>query len=155
MRLLPPYARQRFSTWFEKRPKISLTQRQGKVTVFPTCLVEYQEPAIGHDLVKVYRLAVDPTCQVTGMPITAENSHVHHAPPMFDTIADSFAEHVGGYDLLAGRLKTGDNVYGSYMVEDDCRSWLTWHGQRAVLLLVHRSANAHIEAARRNIKKDG
>ena len=42
-RLLPPYAKQRFSTWFKKRPKINLTKRQGKVTVFPTCLVEYQE----------------------------------------------------------------------------------------------------------------
>jgi len=54
VRLLPPYAKQRFSTWFEKRPKISLAKRQGKVTVFPTCLVEYQEPAIGKDLVKVF-----------------------------------------------------------------------------------------------------
>ena len=53
-RLLPPYAKQRFSTWFKKRPKINLTKRQGKVTVFPTCLVEYQETQIGKDLVKVY-----------------------------------------------------------------------------------------------------
>ncbi len=28
--------------------------RQGSVAVFPTCLVEYQDPAIGQDLVKVY-----------------------------------------------------------------------------------------------------
>ncbi len=54
VRLLPPYARQRFSTWFDKRPKISLVQRQGRVTVFPTCVVEYQEAEIGKDLVKVY-----------------------------------------------------------------------------------------------------
>ena len=54
VRLLPPYAKQRFSTWFKKRPKISLTNRQGKVTVVPTCLVEYQETDIGKDLVKVY-----------------------------------------------------------------------------------------------------
>ena len=54
VRLLPPYARQRFSTWFAKRPKVSLTKRQGRVAVFPTCLVEYQQPQIGHDLVKVY-----------------------------------------------------------------------------------------------------
>ncbi len=54
VRLLPPYAKQRFSTWFKKRPKVSLTKRQGKVTVFPTCLVEYQETDIGKDLVKVY-----------------------------------------------------------------------------------------------------
>jgi Fe-S oxidoreductase len=27
---------------------------QGRVAVFPTCLVEYQAPAVGHDLVRVY-----------------------------------------------------------------------------------------------------
>lgn len=54
VRLLPPYAKQRFSTWFKKRAAIRLEKRQGRVTVFPTCLVEYQEPQIGHDLVKVY-----------------------------------------------------------------------------------------------------
>jgi Fe-S oxidoreductase len=54
VRLLPPYARQRFSTWFKQRPKVRIAKRQGRVAVFPTCLVEYQQPAIGHDLVKVY-----------------------------------------------------------------------------------------------------
>jgi glycerol-3-phosphate dehydrogenase subunit C len=54
VRLLPPYARQRFSTWFAKRPRLRINKRQGRVAVFPTCLVEYQKPEIGHDLVKVY-----------------------------------------------------------------------------------------------------
>lgn len=54
VRLLPPYARQRFTTWFKQRPKVRISKSQGKVAVFPTCLVEYQAPAIGHDLVKVY-----------------------------------------------------------------------------------------------------
>jgi len=54
VRMLPPYSKQRFSTWFKKRAKLRLEKRQGRVTVFPTCLVEYQEPQIGHDLVKVY-----------------------------------------------------------------------------------------------------
>ncbi|MFM8310676.1 MAG: heterodisulfide reductase-related iron-sulfur binding cluster [Ilumatobacteraceae bacterium] len=54
VRLLPPYARQRFSTWFAKRPRVRIAKRQGRVAVFPTCLVEYQQPQIGHDLVKVY-----------------------------------------------------------------------------------------------------
>jgi Fe-S oxidoreductase len=54
VRLLPPYARQRFSTWFKQRPKVRIAKRQGRVAVFPTCLVEYQQPSIGHDLVKVY-----------------------------------------------------------------------------------------------------
>jgi Fe-S oxidoreductase len=54
VRLLPPYARQRFTTWFKKRPKVRIATRQGRVAVYPTCLVEYQQPQIGHDLVKVY-----------------------------------------------------------------------------------------------------
>jgi glycerol-3-phosphate dehydrogenase subunit C len=54
VRLLPPFTRQRFSTWFKRRPKVRIGKRQGRVALFPTCLVEYQEPAIGHDLVKVY-----------------------------------------------------------------------------------------------------
>ena len=44
VRLLPPFARQRFSTWFKQRPRVRIDQRQGTVAVFPTCLVEYQEP---------------------------------------------------------------------------------------------------------------
>jgi len=54
VRLLPPFARQRFSTWFKKRPGVRVTRRQGRVAIFPTCLVEYQSPAIGQDMVKVY-----------------------------------------------------------------------------------------------------
>jgi len=56
-RLLPPYARQRFSTWFRKRrPSAPAPDRatQGAVSVFPTCFIEYMEPDIGKDLVKVY-----------------------------------------------------------------------------------------------------
>jgi glycerol-3-phosphate dehydrogenase subunit C len=54
VRMLPPFARSRFSTWFKNRPKTSMLNRQGKVALFPTCLVEYQDPAIGQDLIKVY-----------------------------------------------------------------------------------------------------
>ncbi len=54
VRLLPPFAKQRFSTWFKSRPKVRIGKRQGRVALFPTCLVEYQEPGIGHDVVKVY-----------------------------------------------------------------------------------------------------
>ncbi|HEY0518885.1 MAG TPA: heterodisulfide reductase-related iron-sulfur binding cluster [Ilumatobacteraceae bacterium] len=54
VRLLPPYAKQRFTTWFKRRPRVRIAKRQGRVAIFPTCLVEYQQPSIGHDLVKVY-----------------------------------------------------------------------------------------------------
>ena len=53
-RVLPPYAKQRFSTWWKKRAERKTTGRNGRVAVFQTCLVEYQNPQIGKDLVKVY-----------------------------------------------------------------------------------------------------
>jgi glycerol-3-phosphate dehydrogenase subunit C len=54
-RILPPYTRVRFTTWFNKRGTRALGQaRRAEVAVFPTCVVEYQRPEIGHDLVKVY-----------------------------------------------------------------------------------------------------
>lgn len=53
-RVLPPFAKQRFTTWFNRRPQLKIGKRQGRVALFPTCLVEYQAPEVGHDLVKVY-----------------------------------------------------------------------------------------------------
>lgn len=63
-RLLPPYARQRFSTWFKSRPGTAsmVSERSGgstsgrsrSVAVFPTCFIEYMDPGIGRDLVRVY-----------------------------------------------------------------------------------------------------
>lgn len=54
-RVLPPYAKTRFSTWWKKRTALraSTEARQGSAVLFPTCLVEYQSPQIGKDLVRV------------------------------------------------------------------------------------------------------
>lgn len=72
-RVLPPYARERFSTWFKKRKArgaVTLGRpEQARAAVFSTCLVEYQNPGVGKDLVKVYErngvdcdLATDAGC---------------------------------------------------------------------------------------------
>lgn len=53
-RILPPYNRQRFSTWFKKRTAKAISDPKGQVALFPTCIVEYQGAGIGHDMVKVY-----------------------------------------------------------------------------------------------------
>ncbi|MCL4423613.1 MAG: heterodisulfide reductase-related iron-sulfur binding cluster [Actinobacteria bacterium] len=56
-RLLPPYSKERFTTWFRRRTPPLLVDPpglQGKVSVFPTCFIEYMDPAIGKDLCKVY-----------------------------------------------------------------------------------------------------
>jgi glycerol-3-phosphate dehydrogenase subunit C len=54
-RLLPPYARQRFTTWFTKRRRSQASGKEGNaVSVFPTCFVEYMDPGVGRDLVGVF-----------------------------------------------------------------------------------------------------
>ncbi len=53
-RLLPPYARERFSTWFIRRRPKALEAPRGAVSLFPTCFVEYMQPSIGMDVVEVY-----------------------------------------------------------------------------------------------------
>jgi Fe-S oxidoreductase len=54
-RLLPPYARQRFTTWFKKRRgPAAATGHAGAVAVFPTCFVEYMDPELGQDIVRVF-----------------------------------------------------------------------------------------------------
>ncbi|MDH3707310.1 MAG: heterodisulfide reductase-related iron-sulfur binding cluster [Acidimicrobiia bacterium] len=53
-RVVAPYAKQRFSTWFKARTPHLGRAKQATVAVFPTCLVEYQDVGVGHDLVKVY-----------------------------------------------------------------------------------------------------
>lgn len=64
-RPLPPYAKQRFSTWFRMHVSPKEPQPRRRAVVFPTCVVEYQQPGVGHDLIKVYeRNAID--CTLTG-----------------------------------------------------------------------------------------
>ena len=52
-RLLPPYARERFTAWFRRRRPAAIEAPRAEAQVFPTCFVEYMEPAIGKDLVRV------------------------------------------------------------------------------------------------------
>jgi Fe-S oxidoreductase len=53
-RRLVPFARRRFSRSLRSRPGTSGPAVDRRVTVFPTCLVEYRRPEIGHALVDVY-----------------------------------------------------------------------------------------------------
>lgn len=53
-RMLPPYARVRFSSWFKRRKSNELSAPVASVSVFPTCFVEYMEPQIGKEVVAVY-----------------------------------------------------------------------------------------------------
>jgi len=104
VRVLAPYARQRFTTWFAKRPKLRLTQRQARVAVFPTCLVEYQDPTIGQDLVKVYeRNGVE--CVVVDDARCCGAPFLHHGDlPSFRRIARK------NVAALAAAVRAGDDI---------------------------------------------
>lgn len=52
-RLLPTFTRVRFSKWFRGRSARGTGER-GRVAMFPTCLVEYQQPSIGKAMVGVF-----------------------------------------------------------------------------------------------------
>ncbi len=53
-RMLPPYARVRFTTWFKRRSRHKIAEPVASVSIFPTCFVEYMEPQIGKDVVGVF-----------------------------------------------------------------------------------------------------
>src|SRR3546814_11286911 len=69
-RVLPPYAKTRFSTWWKKRTALRAPAeaKPGSALLFPTCLVEYQSPQVGKDLVRVLErngiASADPAGQV-------------------------------------------------------------------------------------------
>ncbi|MDH4171884.1 MAG: heterodisulfide reductase-related iron-sulfur binding cluster [Acidimicrobiia bacterium] len=84
-RVLAPYAKQRFSTWFKRRSTQLGRAKQAKVAVFATCLVEYQDVGVGHDLVKVY--------ERNGVECTLPDGQICcGAPALHQGDVDRFAE---------------------------------------------------------------
>ncbi|NDI18818.1 MAG: hypothetical protein EBY89_03480 [Actinobacteria bacterium] len=102
--MLPPFAKTRFTTWFKKRPKVRLTKRQAQVAVFPTCLVEYQDPNIGKDLVKVYEHnGIE--CSIAG------DAGCCGAPFLHSGDIDSFTKvAVRNVKMLADEVRSGNDI---------------------------------------------
>ncbi len=95
-RLLPPYAKQRFSTWFKRRPKISLTRRQGKVTVFPTCLVE--APWLHSGNVKEFTKVAEKNIKTLAAEVRRGTDIVVPQPTCSYIIKKDYLDYVGGPD---------------------------------------------------------
>ena len=128
-RLLPPYSRRRFSTWWKQRVKPLLTTRQAEVALFPTCLVEYQNPAIGHDTVKVY--------ERNGVECTLPEGQVCCGMPWLDGGDVAHFEKQGHQNvgILAEQVRQGRDIvvpqptcayvirreYPEYLKSDDAR----------------------------------
>lgn len=102
-RLVPTFAKQRFTTWFKRRPKIRIGRRQARVALFPTCLVEYQEPSIGHDLVKVY--------ERNGIEVSLADAGCCGAPWLHSGDRDGFIKVARKVtDLLAAEVRRGNEI---------------------------------------------
>jgi Fe-S oxidoreductase len=106
-RLLPTYAKVRFSKWFRGRERvrrIAAPTARGAVALFPTCLVEYQEPAIGEALVGVY--------ERNGIACDLPDGEVCCGMPWLDAgDVEKFEEHARrNVDVLARRIRAGKDV---------------------------------------------
>lgn len=104
VRLLAPFARIRFSTWFKNRPKTTMLNRQAKVAVFPTCLVEYQDSGIGQDLIKVYeRNGIE--CSLAGEAACCGAPFLHSGD--VDTFTKVAKKNV---KMLADEVRAGNEI---------------------------------------------
>lgn len=103
-RVVQPFARVRFTTWFKKRPRVRQANPRAKVAVYPTCLVEYQAPEIGHDLVKVYeRNGIE--CTLAGTTKCCGAPYLHSGDlEKFTEIATDNVK------ALAGSVRAGNDI---------------------------------------------
>ena len=133
-RVLPPYARQRFSTWFKARARLRFARRQGRVALFPTCLVEYTDTRIGKDLVKVY--------EHNGIECSLPEGQVCcGAPWLHSGDAKTFTKHAKkNLPILAKAVRDGNDIVVpqptcSYVLKQDYKAYAP--GPDATLVAEH------------------
>ncbi len=103
-RVLPPYARQRFSTWFKKHDTALGRPHQATAVLFPTCIVEYQDAGTGHDMVKVYEHN-GIKCNLPEGEVCCGAPYLHHGD------VDSFRKHASkNIDVISEALKAADDA---------------------------------------------
>jgi Fe-S oxidoreductase len=134
-RVLPPYAKQRFTTWFKKRSPAAIGAPQANVSVFPTCIVEYQNPAIGKDLVGIYErnrvtCSVEPGVGCCGAP------WLHSGD--FDAFRDQARKNI---QPLAQAVKSGRDIVVaqptcSYVLKKDYPAYFTHEPEAADAALI-------------------
>jgi Fe-S oxidoreductase len=123
VRMLPPYARTRFTTWFKRRPQLRVPAGNRRAAVFPTCLVEYQAPEIGQDLVKVYErngieFSLAGTTKCCGAPLLHNGDIEGFAKVADDVVADLAATVQAGHDIVVPQPTCGYVLKKDYV--DHC-----------------------------------
>jgi Fe-S oxidoreductase len=122
-RVLPPYAKERFSTWFKRRARLRFENRQGNVALFATCLVEYHDPGIGKDLVRVY--------ERNGIECSLPDGQVCcGAPWLHGGDVDSFRRQAEkNVEVLAAAVREGKDIVVpqptcSYVLKQDYKDYV-------------------------------
>jgi Fe-S oxidoreductase len=131
-RILPSYATQRFSAWFKKRSRTHppASAQRPPVVLFQTCLVEYQNPGIGQDAVKVF--------ERNGIPVEIADGAVCCGMPWLDAgNVDKFLKQAAhNVAALAAAVRNGRDVvvaqptcaytlkkeYAQYLGTEDARA---------------------------------
>ena len=133
-RVLPPYAKQRFSTWFKNRARLRFERRQASVALFTTCLVEYHDSAIGKDLVRVY--------EHNGIECSLPDGQVCcGAPWLHAGDVDNFRRQAEkNIDVLANAVRAGHDIVVpqptcSYVLKQDYAAYVG--GPDADLVAAH------------------
>jgi Fe-S oxidoreductase len=103
-RLLPSFAKVRFTRWFRDRSAPVITEPRAAVALFPTCLVEYQDPEIGKAAVGVY--------EHNGIVCDLPEGQICCGMPWLDAGAiDKFREHAAkNVAVLAPSVRAGHDV---------------------------------------------
>lgn len=156
-RLVPPYARQRFTTWWrlEGRDEPSTPggtaadTAAGDVTVFPGCAVEYRDPDIGKAVVRVLRrhgcdvaCNYETCCGVPDLEAGDAAKFVERARRTVDALAP---------EVRAGRAVVVPSPTCAYAMRHDYPAYLRTDAARAVAEAVvdpagYLSARADAEA---------
>jgi Fe-S oxidoreductase len=104
-RLLPTFTKVRFSRWFRaNQDRERRAGDRGKVALFPTCLVEYQQPSIGKSMVRVL--------EHNGFACDLPEGQVCCGMPWLDAgDTDRFREHAQkNVDVLLPAVEAGRSV---------------------------------------------
>lgn len=126
-RRLPMFASQRFSTWFAERPRVHVRRPNAEVSVVPTCLVEYQVPEIGRDIVRVYeRNGIEcslSSAQCCGAPLLHAGDVTGFAKVASENVAALAAEIRTGREVVVGQPTCAHVIRTSYVgaVDDGAR----------------------------------
>jgi hypothetical protein len=99
--------------------------------------------SVSEQILAFKRRAFDGRCEVTGQPLDWHDADVDHADPLFNEIADAFAEVYGGYEHIK-LLDSIDNGIGRELHPDVAAHFRHFHEERAVLRIVSPQTNREL-----------